>query len=187
MKSFLFFTSFIIVFLLFGCDKCKKSDPIVVVVCNDGFQLVGDTCGCPTDKMLILDSCRALKPNEYFSTLGGCPCPDDTLYFNIRSIDTVAKIAHCGITDYNRVLHYPGNPPSYLEVNYIKLPDGDSLHYTSNSSFITDCEIGGQYFYTTLVFTGKVLTNNRLRLHLSYRPTQMANKEVGKCTVIFHK
>jgi hypothetical protein len=117
----LVFATFFLSLFLLCCTACND-DEQPTLVCENGLEVINDSCQCPANKFLIGNTCRELNENEYWAIMPvGYPCRD-TLFIEFSSIDTVAELVDIKLTVLTGNAIVPVN-------NYV-----GSIHYEINTT-----------------------------------------------------
>ena len=183
MKVLQVMAAMLIIGMLFGCKKCKD-DPPPTLTCEDGFEPINGTCGCPDGKYTVFDSCRGLRKNEFYGIRTDCPC-EDTLLIQVRDIDAVNKkalmVLSAGMV-YPIVAYFPSEVSRY--VGYLPMPDGDSIFSLNYQTFPPVCAFNNDA--ASPLINAKFIAPDKLRAKFIYIDNNSPDT-VATCTTIFHR
>ena len=160
------------------CSKCKGKDPIL---CENGYENQNEICVCPSGKFQTpkgnygdYDSCRVLKPNEYYTITSGCPC-EDTVFFKISQLPDGSYQATTNKFKF-------GTAGGTTPLQYFKLPDGDSL--VSAILAWEPCFIDSKPYQPQ--FRGKFVDPNTIKGEVLYYNSD-ENEVKDTCFITFHR
>ncbi len=178
------FWSFLL-FMVSGIWGCCDDDP-PLIICENGYENIDGSCTCPEGKYSAYGFCRELAEDEWYAVLDGCIC-EDTLFFKIREIN--GGIAKVKVND-DLMPEWP-NPGwsvgGSFDMDYIQLPDGDSLAPTGlpYGTLFCNADNFGAVEYRGIFYGKFTPSMDTLNMKIVYTDFQFPSIIVDSCFVTF--
>jgi hypothetical protein len=182
MKLIYFSTASLFLLFLLCCTACND-DEEPTLVCENGLEVINDSCQCPANKFLIGNTCRALNDNEYWAIMPvDFPCRD-TFFIEFGTIDTVAETRNASIILVNASA-FDGIVPVryYSGVIYFEENTNRKEFYTGGDG-VPYCEINGTN--TGSYWEGKFISDTEVYIKMYHRNIVNVYDIIDSTEVIF--
>ena len=165
--------------------SCKDDDQADELTCENGFELIDNSCQCPTDKIQIGENvCRALNEKEYWATMpSSYPCRD-TFLIDFGGVDTIEEYILVDMIILNAEAFDGTIPVQQFSVRFEIRENTDGKEfYTKSVDIDPVCDING--VRTATKWEGKIVADTEVHVKMYHRNFINAYETIDSTELIF--